>query len=1646
MTVTPTQSSALQTLQRNIIATRGGVTETQQDINEVIARSRPSMSSVLRGAGTGIAGVQQRAAQFEQRKAAEAVGAQLADFSSQFEIQVAQQAPEFALPEVKEREYAKARTTIESNVQRLDTEIQRLAAQQQAVRTQSGLSDSPEIRSIGYAIEALAAEKSAWQGGLAAPKEETIKQFSSGYLQDVARVARQNIESQTARVSNIKSSETAPVDLASIYSKTLQTYINTGQTPEKAAEMAQNWVTGIYKTSGGNVSTIPVYQEKTGTVPITSAGKTIGSTDIYDWKIKLNLPTKDLEALKERIVPGEQKVTMTPIAATKINLTAKPNITVPTFTPYTESKLYQDVQKVTGGSGGGGGGGGGGRGDKTNLISDFLNLKVPLVKVEGSTDFFPYRLPTSREDIINSAKLGETTKDYALANLKIVGYGLSKLGEAKVPLVRTEGATSSDLFPYRLPTSKEDIMKSATLKDTARDAALIDLKLLGKLGEGAGNVLQYAGEFPLPIPRQDLKLKDLTKAVLSPITKRTTEPEYRKEQAQKFWLDTGDRALNQMKIVEKDLANLPKTPILDKQRELSDEYYAKGTSDERKEQIAYQYQKLENQNKPELLKERDVVKQRNALIGEYKSNISLLKEAKYDVKETDKGFEIKAPDTSMFRTGFREATGSEPLTKWLPRTYFEKVVPEAFTDIFQRGPEAFYKPVPKDITYSPLAISVAKGVGVGMHYASYFGKGIGDVLLFGPTIEKTLTGEIKSYAKEHPYEVGLAVAIPALTETAKGIQWLKTPKRVMIQTSTEKPVPYAEIVAKDKVGGARIFVRQPGKGYVMMSPWEQALYKKPGFADIGLTFGARGQDVGLQAALRPKGFLSYLVSPKVTPITSAESRFFVIGTTSGVPGTKWYEAARIKGNKVYASYGRQEYVPSETGKPLIGFGKKEPFGGEFVEKGTVKPLVFTKGTARARTLETFPTREYEQKLLKESVKQVLGLKKGEALEFAPDFSNLYGSTGSSMTKPLPKVELKIPKESKDLIKYFKSYNPNTREFSKPELFFKLSSSEQKTAIETTKKLNTLVKDYKKILPELYTKQYGTATAYKKFPEIEGTGVTPYKGILRYKETTQAEPSIATVFKSRVTKEGIVEITTSTIVPGKTLRPTEGQPILYTMISSRKGAGEAKQFFPEQLSKSLQSEYGLSPGTKITRINLQETPTLSAQELIDQVVTKGVPKSTTPAIVDKPRGLFYDVRAKLAGTRAEAETRTEQLLSQIRKPEERLKIIEESFKTYLNKGMGKKAALVPSLESSSSSAQEFIDTPLVAKVTETGIKPKTYIDFDKLFKEKYHTRFPSGGVGGTEPSGGIISTLIIKTPQVNIPRIISEGSQVVSGFVTGLAGATTKLLEPKYKESLVLVPQVKVESQFKPILFIDQEVKVGTREKYGSGSEDITKTDVGQILAPIETPIIETKPIEAIQPPIQQFKPGIKIDLALRPQQILRGEYPFATSIIAPPVTVGFPNIEIPAPKIKVPLFEWINEDKGPRRKQKKKVKSTGYEVFIKKKKKYIKVSPQRVSLPKEEAEALGMRAVLKGAQATYKLVPSEKPTVSIGVRIKPETRALFRPGRKAGEFVQKERLRILTPGEKKEISARGIQVRKARRSLMPSTKRKSKLKRRRGFI
>jgi hypothetical protein len=115
--------------------------------------------------------------------------------------------------------------------------------------------------------------------------------------------------------------------------------------------------------------------------------------------------------------------------------------------------------------------------------------------------------------------------------------------------------------------------------------------------------------------------------------------------------------------------------------------------------------------------------------------------------------------------------------------------------------------------------------------------------------------------------------------------------------------------------------------------------------------------------------------------------------------------------------------------------------------------------------------------------------------------------------------------------------------------------------------------------------------------------------------------------------------------------------------------------------------------------------------------------------------------------------------------------------------------------------------------------------------------------------------------------------------------------------------------------------------------------------------------------------------------------------------------------------------------QKFRPRESGFDVQIRRRGKFESLG---VSLSKEEAMAFGSQKVLGAAIATYQLKESGRAVKSLGLKFNPNVQALFRKGKGKDQFIQKEKLRILSAGEKREISQVGSATRRGSRIIKPS--------------
>lgn len=130
-------------------------------------------------------------------------------------------------------------------------------------------------------------------------------------------------------------------------------------------------------------------------------------------------------------------------------------------------------------------------------------------------------------------------------------------------------------------------------------------------------------------------------------------------------------------------------------------------------------------------------------------------------------------------------------------------------------------------------------------------------------------------------------------------------------------------------------------------------------------------------------------------------------------------------------------------------------------------------------------------------------------------------------------------------------------------------------------------------------------------------------------------------------------------------------------------------------------------------------------------------------------------------------------------------------------------------------------------------------------------------------------------------------------------------------------------------------------------------------------------------------------------------------------------------KFGLPILDSRNERL---RKKRQKDLDKAFTVELRRRGKFLQTG---VALSKEEAIAFGASKTLGGAGATFRLKETKQPRRSLGLGLPGRFLDLFRPSKSKREtpltFVQRREKRILTPGEKREISQLGGRPRKSER-------------------
>ena len=286
--------------------------------------------------------------------------------------------------------------------------------------------------------------------------------------------------------------------------------------------------------------------------------------------------------------------------------------------------------------------------------------------------------------------------------------------------------------------------------------------------------------------------------------------------------------------------------------------------------------------------------------------------------------------------------------------------------------------------------------------------------------------------------------------------------------------------------------------------------------------------------------------------------------------------------------------------------------------------------------------------------------------------------------------------------------------------------------------------------------------------------------------------------------------------------------------------------------------------------------------------------------------------------------------------------------------------------------------------------------------------------------------------IRIPRMVGGGEEVVSEY-WGKGTYEVTEVQPEFMPSVTMptmgVPDVRpvVDTAVRLGAGLKDEVEVSERFRYksdlGLKGVDVLKFEEPQIseeklitkglVIPREVQISRERlvPKERLVPR-EMFVSEQAFRQRQVPRQVLRQ--------VPRQVLRQVPRVKLrpkPKPKIKTTPVKI-----SPRVPLKKPTPKQGYTYEIRRKGKWERGKVPYAFATKEGAEAYAQKKVLKEAAASYKVVKAKKGKKVIRTRLKvsPYNKVLFRKAKKEpGVMVQKKLLRILSEGEKKEISYAG---------------------------
>lgn len=184
---------------------------------------------------------------------------------------------------------------------------------------------------------------------------------------------------------------------------------------------------------------------------------------------------------------------------------------------------------------------------------------------------------------------------------------------------------------------------------------------------------------------------------------------------------------------------------------------------------------------------------------------------------------------------------------------------------------------------------------------------------------------------------------------------------------------------------------------------------------------------------------------------------------------------------------------------------------------------------------------------------------------------------------------------------------------------------------------------------------------------------------------------------------------------------------------------------------------------------------------------------------------------------------------------------------------------------------------------------------------------------------------------------------------------------------------------------------------------IQRPDVDTAIKNFQEPVIRTEPEQLIKP-VSGTGSGTRLveRPAYVPELLLRPESPFIPPF-TPDVPVVIPPFYIP------PKQDTVNV--------------SGFDVLVRRKGIFRRVSTQPTL---KRAVAVGKTNIFSTAGASFKIVPREGGGVSREVRGLLSNK-FYESRREPGVFIQKRQFRISSPGEKREITYKGLLTQRARK-------------------